>query len=66
MMRPMALLARTIDPTRIILDESGGFADGANFYLPSRKILQQNLMIFTTIRVGKYLKIGLVLFFVGI
>ena len=33
MMRPMALLARTIDPTRIILDESGGFADGAN-YLP--------------------------------
>ena len=34
MMRPMALLARTIDPTRIILDESGGFADGANFYLP--------------------------------
>ena len=34
MMHPMALLAREIDPTRIILDESGGFADGANFYLP--------------------------------
>ena len=34
MMHPMALLARKIDPTRIILDESGGFADGANFYLP--------------------------------
>jgi hypothetical protein len=37
MMRPMALLARKIDPTRLILDESGGFADGANFYLPYQK-----------------------------
>ena len=37
MMHPMALLARDIDPTRIILDESGGFANGANFYLPYQK-----------------------------
>jgi len=34
MMRPMALLARNLDPTRLILDESGGWAYGANMYLP--------------------------------
>jgi len=34
MMRPMALLARELDPTRLILDESGGWAYGANLYLP--------------------------------
>ena len=34
MMRPMALLARELDPTRLILDESGGWAHGANIYLP--------------------------------
>jgi hypothetical protein len=34
MMRPMALLAREMDPTRLILDESGGWAYGANMYLP--------------------------------
>jgi hypothetical protein len=34
MMRPMALLARELDPTRLILDESGGWAFGANLYLP--------------------------------
>ena len=37
MMHPMALLARKIDPTRIILDESGGFADGTNFYFALSK-----------------------------
>lgn len=31
---PMAMLARELDPSRLILDESGGFADGANIYLP--------------------------------
>lgn len=31
---PMSMLARKLDPTRLILDESGGFADGANIYLP--------------------------------
>ena len=31
---PMSMLARELDPTRLILDESGGFADGANIYLP--------------------------------
>lgn len=31
---PMSLLTRTLDPTRLILDESGGFAGGANIYLP--------------------------------
>jgi len=34
MMRPMALLTRELDPTRLILDESGGWAYGARMYLP--------------------------------
>lgn len=34
MMRPMAMLTRALDPTRLILDESGGWAFGANMYLP--------------------------------
>ncbi len=34
MMRPMALLTRELDPTRLILDESGGWAYGARIYLP--------------------------------
>ncbi|MBK1875473.1 glycoside hydrolase family 2 protein [Pelagicoccus mobilis] len=33
-MRPMAMMARDLDPTRLILDESGGWAFGANMYLP--------------------------------
>jgi hypothetical protein len=35
LMRPMAMLARKLDPTRLILDESGGWAFGANIYLPN-------------------------------
>jgi hypothetical protein len=35
LMRPMAMLARSLDPTRLILDESGGWAYGANMYLPN-------------------------------
>ena len=35
LMRPMANLTRTLDPTRLILDESGGWAHGANMYLPN-------------------------------
>ncbi|ANQ51452.1 glycoside hydrolase family 2 [Flammeovirga sp. MY04] len=38
MLHPMALLARELDPTRLILDESGGFANGANIYLPGEKV----------------------------
>jgi hypothetical protein len=34
LMRPMAMLTRELDPTRMILDESGGWAYGANIYLP--------------------------------
>jgi len=34
MLRPMSLFARRLDPTRLILDESGGWAHGANMYLP--------------------------------
>lgn len=34
LMRPMAMLTRELDPTRLILDESGGWAFGANMYLP--------------------------------
>ena len=30
----MSMIARELDPSRLILDESGGFADGANIYLP--------------------------------
>lgn len=33
----MALLARELDPTRLILDESGGWASGAHFYRPHSK-----------------------------
>ena len=33
----MSEIARTLDPTRLILDESGGWADGAHFYLPHSK-----------------------------
>ena len=34
LLHPMAMLARELDPTRLILDESGGWAQGANMYLP--------------------------------
>lgn len=38
MIPAMALMARELDPTRLVLDESGGWAEGAHFYLPhSRK-----------------------------
>jgi hypothetical protein len=30
----VSLLARKLDPSRLILDESGGFAGGSNMYLP--------------------------------
>ncbi len=36
MMRPMALATRQLDPTRLILDESGGWAAGARIYLPGQ------------------------------
>jgi hypothetical protein len=32
---PMSLMTRELDPTRLVLDESGGWADGAHFYLPN-------------------------------
>ncbi|MDF7823924.1 glycoside hydrolase family 2 TIM barrel-domain containing protein [Pontiellaceae bacterium B12227] len=34
LMHPMSMLARQLDPTRLILDESGGWAHGASMYLP--------------------------------
>ena len=34
LLQPMSRLARELDPTRLILDESGGWAQGANIYLP--------------------------------
>jgi beta-galactosidase len=34
LLHPMSMLARQLDPTRLILDESGGWAQGANMYLP--------------------------------
>ncbi|MHC4740578.1 MAG: glycoside hydrolase family 2 protein [Planctomycetota bacterium] len=34
LLHPMSILARELDPTRLILDESGGWAQGANMYLP--------------------------------
>ncbi|HJN07737.1 MAG: glycoside hydrolase family 2 TIM barrel-domain containing protein [Pirellulaceae bacterium] len=33
---PASMLARHLDPTRMILDESGGFAGGSNIYLPGK------------------------------
>ncbi len=33
---PMALVARGLDESRMILDESGGFYDGASVYLPGK------------------------------
>ena len=35
LMHPMAMLTRELDPSRLILDESGGWAFGANMYLPN-------------------------------
>jgi hypothetical protein len=37
MLNSMSLLARELDPTRMILDESGGWGEGANVYLPYKK-----------------------------
>ncbi len=34
LLHPMSMLARQLDPTRLILDESGGWTQGANLYLP--------------------------------
>ncbi len=34
MLNSMSVLARDLDPTRMILDESGGWGEGANIYLP--------------------------------
>ena len=38
LLHPMAMLARQLDPTRLILDESGGWAQGANMYLPYQTV----------------------------
>lgn len=37
MLHKMAMLARDLDPSRMILDESGGWGEGANLYLPYQK-----------------------------
>jgi len=37
MLNSMSILARELDPTRMILDESGGWGEGANIYLPYQK-----------------------------
>lgn len=37
MLNSMSVLARELDPTRMILDESGGWGEGANIYLPNEK-----------------------------
>ncbi len=34
LLNSMSFLARELDPTRMILDESGGWGEGANIYLP--------------------------------
>jgi len=34
MLNSMSVLARELDPSRMILDESGGWGEGANIYLP--------------------------------
>ncbi len=37
MLNSMSVLARELDPSRMILDESGGWGEGANIYLPYKK-----------------------------
>lgn len=37
MLNSMSELARELDPTRMILDESGGWGEGANIYLPYQR-----------------------------
>ena len=37
MLNSMSILARDLDPTRMILDESGGWGLGANVYLPYQR-----------------------------
>ena len=34
LMHKTSVMSRRLDPTRLIIDESGGFSGGANFYLP--------------------------------
>ena len=38
MLEPMSMLARKLDPTRMILDESGGWAQGANMFPPYKSV----------------------------
>ena len=38
LLEPMSILARKLDPTRMILDESGGWAQGANMFLPYESV----------------------------
>jgi hypothetical protein len=38
LLHPSAMLARELDPTRLILDESGGWAQGAKMYLPDQTV----------------------------
>lgn len=38
MLNSMSVLARELDPTRMILDESGGWGEGANIFLPFERI----------------------------
>ena len=37
MLNSMSVLARELDPTRMVLDESGGWGEGANIYLPNQR-----------------------------
>ncbi|MEX0326492.1 MAG: glycoside hydrolase family 2 protein [Puniceicoccaceae bacterium] len=37
---PMSRMAHELDPTRLVLDESGGWADGAHFYLPNSEKIE--------------------------
>lgn len=37
MLNSMSVRARELDPTRMILDESGGWGEGANIYLPYQR-----------------------------
>ncbi|MEN8115631.1 MAG: sugar-binding domain-containing protein [Bacteroidota bacterium] len=41
MLNSMSVLARELDPTRLILDESGGWGEGAKIYLPYQRTAQR-------------------------
>jgi hypothetical protein len=47
---PMSRMTRELDPTRLVLDESGGWADGAHFYLPNSEEIKSLCEVHSYVR----------------